>query len=211
MADQHSVTTVVVGERLPWPEDHIGPCENGPFDSGAIYRSGERLDCTIRKVSSLGVTLGSDIAPILGERILVELVTGQRPAGRIAWAKDKEVGVRFDDTIDVVALLNRKLVSQTSDRRTMPRIDVRCPVHVKWNEHFAAATLRNISANGLQLEGDDLPALGTFVSVFAEGLNIPPGELMWRRGRLAGVEVLQELSWSSIIPWVRSQARGKAQ
>lgn len=63
--------------------------------------------------------------------------------------------------------------------------------------------LRNISSRGLQLEGDELPAAGTFVSVFVDGLNMPSGEVVWRRDKLAGIEVIEELSWTSIIPWVR--------
>jgi hypothetical protein len=63
--------------------------------------------------------------------------------------------------------------------------------------------LRNISARGLQVEGEELPAIGTYVSTFVEGLNIPAGEIVWKRGRLAGIEVFEELSWTSIIPWVR--------
>ena len=91
----------------------------------------------------------------------------------------------------------------------MPRLEVRCLAHIKCGEHFRPAVLRNISANGLQLEGDDLPAVGTYVSVFVEGLNIPSGEIVWSRGGLAGVELFEELSWTSIIPWVRAAVKKK--
>jgi hypothetical protein len=67
--------------------------------------------------------------------------------------------------------------------------------------------LRNISARGLQIEGDDLPARGTFTSIFVEGLNIPPGEVVWVKGNLAGIELLDDLSWTSIIPWIREVGR----
>ena len=204
MTDVPSVTTVVMGDRLPWTEDSWAGDEKGPFDSGVIYHGGARADCVIRKVSALGVTIGSDLAPALGERVAVELATGQRPSGKVAWTSRREVGVRFDDSIDVIALLNRKLVSQTRERRTMPRVEVRCSVHVKCGEHFAPATLRNISARGMQIEGENLPAVGTYVAVYAEGLNIPPGEVVWRRDKLAGIEVFEELSWTSIIPWIRA-------
>jgi hypothetical protein len=201
--DVPSVTTLVVGDRLPWPDDSWAGQEAGPLDSSALYISGSRQACSIRKISALGVTVATDIAPALGERAAVELVTGQRAAGRIAWTERNQLGVRFDDSIDVIALLNRKLVSQTRERRTMPRIEVRAPAHVKCGGQFWLATLRNISARGLQIEGDDLPAVGAYVSALVEGLNIPPGEVMWKRGKLAGVEVMEELSWTSIIPWVR--------
>ena len=209
MADAFSVTTVVVGDCLPWPGDPAAG-DQGPFDPAAIYHSGTRRDCDIRKISTLGATVGTDISPALGESVSVELVTGQRVAGKVAWTSRNELGVRFDDCIDVIALLNRKLVSQTPERRTMPRLEVRCLAHVKCGENFWPAVLRNISSRGLQLEGDDLPPKGTFVSVFVDGLNMPSGEVAWRRERLAGIEVFEELSWTSIIPWVRGIVRKSA-
>jgi len=207
MTDASSVTTVVLGDRLPWPDDAWTTEEKGPFDEGAIYISGARQACSIRKISALGVTISSDIVPALGERASVELATGQRAAGKVAWTGRNELGVRFDESIDVVALLNRKLVSQTRERRTMPRLEVRSPVHIKSGGQFWVATLRNISARGLQIEGNDLPAMGAYVSPFVDGLIIPAGEVIWKRGNLAGIEGMEELSWTSIIPWVRGLAK----
>ena len=202
-----SVTTVVVGQRLPWPDDPWSADAQGPFDPGAIFHFGERQDCTIRKISTLGVTIKSELTPALGERVSVELETGQRPSGKVAWTSRDEVGVRFDDNVDMIALLNRKLVSQLPDRRTMPRIEVRCPVHVKAGESFRIATLRNISAKGLQIEGDELPAVDAHVTAFIDGLNIPSGKIVWRREKLAGIEMADEISWTAIIPWVRGLIR----
>jgi len=142
---------------------------------------------------------------------MVELATGQRPAGKIAWTDGRELGVRFDDSIDVIALLNRKLVSQTPERRTMPRLEVRCLAHVKCGENFCPAMLRNISSGGLQLEGREMPTVGAYVSIFVEGLSVPSGEVIWSRGDLIGVELLDELSWTSIIPWVRGTVRKNTQ
>jgi hypothetical protein len=69
--------------------------------------------------------------------------------------------------------------------------------------------LRNISSNGLQIEADGLPEIGTYVSLFVNSLTVPAGEVVWRRDKLAGIELLEELSWSSIIPWVRGIVRQK--
>jgi PilZ domain len=202
-----SVTTIVVGERLPWPDDAPAGADTGPFDAAGIYHSGVRRECEIRKISALGVTVRSDLTMALGERVAVELATGQRAPGKIAWNNRGELGVRFEDSIDVIALLNRKLVSQTPERRTMPRLEVRCLAHVKCGQHFSPAMLRNISTRGLQLEGSELPTVGTYVSVFVDGLNMPPGEVVWRHNNLAGIEIFEELSWTSIIPWVRNVVR----
>lgn len=210
MTDNSSVTTVVVGDRLPWPDGPGAAIAKGPFDASAIYHSGIRRDCEIKKISALGVTLASDLAPALGDKVAVELATGQRAAGKVAWSEHGELGVRFEDSIDVIALLNRKLVSQTPERRTMPRLEVRCLAHIKCGANFWPAILRNISSGGLQLEGAEVPPVGTFVSVFVEGLTIPSGEVVWSRGELVGIELLEELSWTSIIPWVRSTVRKEA-
>ena len=211
MAEISSVTTVVVGDRLPWPDDAGASVAKGPFDASAIYHSGVRRDCEIRKISALGVTVASDLVPALGDKVAVELATGQRAAGKVAWSDHGELGVRFEDSIDVIALLNRKLVSQTPERRTMPRLEVRCLAHIKCGANFWPAMLRNISSGGLQLEGKEVPPVGTFVSVFVEGLTIPSGEVLWSRGELVGIELLEELSWTSIIPWVRSTVRKDAE
>src|SRR6478672_2880967 len=211
MTENCSVTTVVVGDRLPWPDDAGTAVAKGPFDASAIYHSGVRRDCEIRKISALGVTVASDLVPALGDKVAVELATGQRAAGKIAWSDRGELGVRFEDSIDVIALLNRKLVSQTPERRTMPRLEVRCLAHIKCGANFWPAMLRNISSGGLQLEGKEVPPVGTFVSVFVEGLTIPSGEVLWSRGELVGIELLEELSWTSIIPWVRSAVRKEAE
>jgi hypothetical protein len=207
MTEAASATTFVVGDRLPWPDDPSASDERGPLDEAAIFITGSRRPCSIRKISALGVAVSSDLTPALGERVAVELATGQRPTGKIAWTGRGELGVRFDDQVDMAALLNRKLVSLTPERRTMPRVEVRAPAYVKWSQSLSLAALRNISAQGLQLEGEELPPIGTYVSVFVEGLNIPAGEVVWRRDTLAGIKVFEELSWTSIIPWIRQMIR----
>jgi len=209
MTDAPSVTTFVVGERLPWPDDAPPLDVKGPFDSGAIHHSGSRQECSIRKISALGVTVASELAPALGDAVAIELANGQRAPGKVAWTARHELGIRFDDSVDIVALLNRKLVSQTPERRTMPRLEVRCAVHIKFGGNLWPATLRNISSKGLQIEADGLPEIGTYVSLFVNSLTVPAGEVVWRRDKLAGIELLEELSWSSIIPWVRAIVRQK--
>ena len=93
----------------------------------------------------------------------------------------------------------------------MPRVEVRCDAWIKDGDEFAGATLRNISARGLQLEGDPLPPAGSIISLFVEGLNIPAGEIVWRKDNLAGIELQHDLSWAAIIPWIRSLLRAEGQ
>lgn len=210
MADAPSVTTFVMDDRLPWPEE--GPVSelDGPYDAGVIHDAGFRWNCSIRRISKLGATLRGDVAIAPGEEVAIELATGQRSQGTVDWVSGGEAGVVFKQPLDMIALINRNLISQPTERRAMPRVELRCRIHLKWGVSLAPAMLRNISARGLQIEGDELPPRGTFVSVFVEGLNVPPGEVVWTKGNLSGIELLDDLSWSSIIPWIREAGRKTA-
>ena len=207
MADTPSVTTFVMEKRLPWPEDGAGAAFEGPFDAGLVYDANHRQECSIRRISPLGVTLRGEMSNRPGDYVAIELANGQRPAGTIDWIRGGEAGVIFKQPVDVLALINRNLVSQPAERRAMPRVELRCRLHLKWCANLVPAMLRNISARGLQVEGDDLPPRDTFVSVFIEGLNMSAGEIVWCKDGLAGIELFEELSWSSIIPWIRDVGR----
>ncbi|MGH6706725.1 MAG: PilZ domain-containing protein [Sphingomicrobium sp.] len=211
MAEAQSVTTFVMGAQLPWPDDALAADALGSLDPVILHAAGQRRACAIRKISTLGTTIRGVVTQAPGEDVAVELATGQRPVGTIDWIAGGDAGIRFKQPIDMLALLNRTLVSQPGERRTMPRVELRCSVGIKWGINLAAATLRNISARGLQVEGDGLPPRDTFVSLFIDGLNVPAGEVVWSKGNLAGIELMHELSWSSIMPWIREVSRKAAQ
>ena len=210
MAEAASVTTFVMGTRFPWADDALPAAGDGPFDSGVIHDSGFRQECSIRKISALGATIQSRVQQAPGEVVTIELASGHRTPATVQWASGGETGIAFQKPVDIVALINRNLVSQPIERRSMPRVEIRCAGFIKCGVDFVPVTLRNVSARGMQIEGDALPGAGSYVAVFVEGLNVPPGEVIWQKGKLAGIELFEELSWSSIMPWIRSEMRRRA-
>ena len=210
MADAQSVTMFVMTQSLPWPDDARGADVLGSLDPVALFEGAGPRQCGIRRISALGTTIRGPVSKAAGAAVAIELPTGQRPAGTIEWVAGGEAGIRFDRPIDLMALLNRKLVAQAAERRTMPRVELRCGVGIKWSSNLAAATLRNISARGMQVEGEDLPPRDSFVSLFIDGLVVPAGEVVWRKGNLAGIELMDELSWTSLMPWIREVGRRTA-
>jgi hypothetical protein len=211
MARSFSLTSFVMEDRLPWAEGNsAAPAGAGRFDQALIIDAGRRRACTIRSVSPLGASLIGEIATRQGEELALELVTAQRPAATVEWVGGGEAGVRFKQPIDVLALINRTLINQPTERRSMPRVELRCGVRLKWGPTVSDAVLRNISARGVQLEADGLPPRGTFVSVQIDGLNVPAGEVMWRKDNLAGIQLMEELGWTSLMPWIRKASGARA-
>lgn len=207
MTRQATDTLVVIDDMLPWADEFACVSASGRFDPSALHVGAQRRECVVRTISAGGALLGN-CRGVDGERVALELATGQRAPGAIAWSSGRgELGVRFDSAIDMIALLNRKLVSQAPERRTMPRLQVRCPLHIKAGAQFSFVTLRNISSQGLQIEGDGLPPIGTYVCAVADGLNVPPGEVVWRNDATAGIELLEEIGWTSLTAWVRAMVR----
>lgn len=90
--------------------------------------------------SALGATLTGEIATRQGEELALELVTGQRPTAIVEWLSGGEAGVRFKQPIDVLALIKRTLISQPAERRSMPRVELRCGARLKWGATVCDAT-----------------------------------------------------------------------
>jgi hypothetical protein len=207
MSQSPSLTTFVVGERLPWPDGFAAGDEARSYDPAIVYQTGFAKKCALRRISALGAIVRGELTNSPEQHVALELETGQRPPGTIAWQEGNETGIRFKEPVNLLALITRKLVSQPAERRALPRVELRCDAWIKDGDEFAGAVLRNISARGLQLQGDSLPAAGATISLFVEGLNIPAGEVVWRKDDLAGVELQHDLSWVSIIPWIRALVR----
>ncbi len=202
-----AVTTYVVGDRLPWPDDDAARLGKPEFEAARLHAGTGSRQCAIRKISPLGAAISADQLGPAGDHVAIELASGQRCAATIDWSRGGDAGLRFDEPIDILALINRNLVAQPAERRALPRIELRFGARVKWGEHFDPALTRNISARGMQVEGDHLPPVGTYCAIYLDGLNLPPCEVVWRRSTLAGVEFFEELSWASIIPWVKGVNR----
>ena len=78
---------------------------------------------------------------------------------------------------------------------------------MKCGEQCRPRSLRNISARGLQLEGEELPPSRHLCLGLRRRPKHPGRRNGLGRDKLAGIEVFEELSWTSIIPWVRRVIR----
>ena len=207
MTHAATATTFVLSAKLPWLDGLAPPLAEESFESAQLRVGGAALASEIREISPLGATLRGAVDVCLGAGIAMELGNGQRVDGVVAWRGEQDVGVRFTRPIDVMALITRQLVAQPVERRTMPRVEVRVSAWLRTSERFTPVLIRNISAGGLQAEGSGLPAVGGAIQLFAEGIGLPEGSVIWKRGELAGVRFERELSWQMLLPWIKQLHR----
>jgi hypothetical protein len=58
--------------------------------------------------------------------------------------------------------------------------------------------LRNLSADGAQVEGDQLPVEGTSL-LFRKGEMAVPGQVIWTKGKQAGIRFAQKLETQAVL------------
>jgi len=201
-----SQTAYVLEPALPW-EAAIRPDDGSALESVALFDGGYRKQCLLRNVSPLGATVRGELGLEPGAEVSLELPTGQRPKATAEWVDGSDAGLRFEQPVSVIPLINRQLLSQPVERRKVPRVEIRARAWIEYNGGFIEATLRNISSHGLQVEAAGLPDIGSNVRLFIEGLNVPPAKLVWTDGEVAGMELTAELPWATTIQWIREVAR----
>jgi hypothetical protein len=172
---------------------------------GAIVAGSIRQVCLIRKISAGGAILHADIPMEEGRRLELELETGEHLDGRIVWQRGSELGLQFDEAIDVLPILARNLVSQPGERRRMPRVEVSCPARLEIGSRNLLATVRDISQGGAKIESPIPLEVDREIVLSPERLQPLTGRTVWVDGCIAGVSFEPELDWQALMPWLRSR------
>ncbi|HEX8640344.1 MAG TPA: PilZ domain-containing protein [Allosphingosinicella sp.] len=179
--------------------------EPSVLQPGAVVVGSVRQMCLIRKISGGGAVLHADLAIEEGRRLELELETGEQLEGTIAWRRGSEVGLRFDEELDVLPIVARNLASQPGERRRMPRIELTCPALLEAPDRQAMVTIRDVSQGGVRVETRLSLATEESVVVTPDGLRPIEGTVRWASGDAAGIAFSPELSWQELMPWLRAR------
>ena len=177
--------------------------ESSVLQPGSIVVGSIRQICSIRKISAGGAVLHVDLPVEIGERLELELENRQHLDGTIVWRSGAEVGLRFDESIDVLPLLARNLASQPGERRRMPRVEIVCPALLEAGPRTELVTLRDIAQGGAKIESTIPLQPEEEVTITPEGLRPIEAMVRWSRGSTTGISFKTELSWQELMPWLR--------
>jgi hypothetical protein len=183
--------------------------ERGRLQPGAVGSGSLREICFLRKITPLGAVLCMEGKPAVGDRLDLELLTGDQLRGRVEWVEGSDVGLRFDDEADMFALITRNLVHQPGDARKMPRIELSCPAWLEAGSRREVVRVINVSDGGARIE-TRVPLVGhEQVVLTLDGFRPAPGIVRWVSGRTAGIAFTPELPWQELMPWLRRRHRPK--
>lgn len=178
------------------------------FRVGSIIVDDRRELCLIKNISAGGMMMRVYCPLVEGTRIAIELKNGHPVTGRISWARDLNVGVAFDEPIDVIDLLSS---SMDGPRPRMPRIEV---------SHYATlregATVRRVKICDISQGGAKVDCYGPIqanseIVLSLNGFDPLPGVVRWVDDRHAGLTFNRVLPLGELVGWLQSQRTGMRQ
>jgi len=193
---------------VPPVDDAVGADSVGLWP-GALTVGSIRQVCSIRKLSAGGAIVQVDGPVTPGDRLDLELMTGEQLVGTIAWQRGEEVGLRFDAPIDVFAVIAQDIVSQPGERRRMPRVELVVQALLETAAGTELVTTRDISQGGAKLDVPFRLKADERVMITLDGLPPQPGVVRWSEDHLAGIAFLPELRWQELMVWLKERRRKK--
>ena len=172
------------------------------FRVGTIMIQDRRELCLIKNISAGGLMLRRYCQLHVGQRVAVELKTGQPIAGSVSWVNENQAGVAFDQLIDVLAIL---AADEEGPRPRMPRIETHAAVYVREGAQTWRLNCSDISQGGVKLVATVALATGSDVVVTLPGMPPQPGVVRWSGGGHAGIAFNRPLALSELVSWLQAQ------
>jgi PilZ domain len=174
---------------------------------GALTVGSIRQVCSIRKISAGGAIVHVDGPMVPGERLDLELMTGEQLGGTVAWQRGAEVGLRFDEPIDVFAVIAQDIVSQPGERRRMPRVELVVQGLLETAAGTEVVTTRDISQGGAKIDVPFALAQDARILISLDGLPPLQAVVRWSEEHVAGIAFLPELRWQELMLWLKERRK----
>ena len=177
------------------------------FRVGSLAIGERRELCLIKNISAGGMKIRAYGAIFEGTRLSVELKRGQPVAGIVSWCSGANIGVEFDDKIDVIDLLANTIVGQ---RPRMPRIEVDCYATIRAGATVFRVKVADISQGGIKICHEARIAPDSDVVVTVTGLPTAAGVLRWNEADYSGITFNALLPLPQLMGWLTAQRDGLA-
>ncbi len=157
--------------------------------------------CRIKNISTGGLMAEAIGEHPVGTRIYIEIGSNQRIPGEVAWTRNTNIGVKFDQNVDLRELLaNRR--PRNGYRPRPPRLEVTCDATVRVGGYFHQTKIHDISLGGMRVEINDWQCTGKKVVATIESLRPIAGRVRWYKNGHAGIVFDRPLGFDELAEWM---------
>lgn len=173
---------------------------------GALIIDGERELCLVRNISAGGVMAHVYRQIDVGTRVAVEIKNDDALAGRVVWEADSNIGIAFDEKIDVAELLASSKVLGDGRRARRPRIEVDRVAKVRCGSEVFFVHADDISQGGIKVTTEHPLPVDSDVVVTLDGMRPLAGIVRWAREQHYGISFLQVIPIAELCEWLRQES-----
>lgn len=158
--------------------------------------------CLVRNLSANGIKGRVYAQFASGQRVTVRFSCDMAIEGAVIWASDGQIGVQFDEPIDVASVLSelaRPALHGQINRA--PRLPIDCDGELTIADRTLAIDVQDISQRGIKARTSYVRA-GDEVTVRLEGLEPRKAVVRWTRPGTAGFAFLRPFAFEELAAWV---------
>jgi len=157
--------------------------------------------CLVRDISPEGLKAEIYVPAESGEHVEIEVRTGHKLSGHIAWAKADQIGVAFDEPMPMAAMLAHCSFDERVATLRPPRLNVAMNGLLKLGTEEKAVRIGNVSQAGVQIRADDPLHPGAPCAIALPGLHPRAATIRWWRGDQAGLLLSDPFDYTEFAEW----------
>ena len=170
---------------------------------GALIGPAGRELCLIRNISAGGLMAHVYSRHEDGERVAIELKGNQQTPGKVKWIDDSNIGIAFDEPIDVAEILSNQAVLENGWQPRLPRIEVDRLATLRAGAKLYGVNTRDISQGGVKIECDQELEPGRDVVLTMQNFRPLPATVRWCANGLAGLSFNQLVPFPELMAWLK--------
>jgi hypothetical protein len=168
---------------------------------GTLIIAGRRELCLIRNISAGGLMAHVYSHHATGEKVAIELGS-QQIDGSVLWASESNLGIKFDEIIDVAEMLSSQALLDNGWRQRMPRVEVDRLATVRCGARLCGVNTLDISQGGVKVETDEPLDVGAQIVITLDRFRPIQGVVRWCTNGLAGIAFHQLIPFGELMNWL---------
>lgn len=157
--------------------------------------------CLIRNISEGGLMAHVYSPHEVGDRVVIELKSDHCVAGTIRWLQGDNVGIVFDERVDVAEVLRNRGAGD-GRRPRAPRLEVRGYARLRIGSETWRVEVSDLSQGGAKVKVADYLPVDEDAVVTIDGLRPVKAVIRWQEGDYAGLEFLPIIPLEELVQWL---------